>query len=295
MSFFRKKGLFILLIGIILLVVLVGYSLSGRDGVTLPEQMMKDATGGAQKIVSAPVRFVKGIGTNISDIRNAYEENRQLKKKISEYKGMDYHIQKLKEENDELRAQLHITESIRDYTPIQATVISRSPERWVEQVTINKGKHDGVKENMAVRTADGMVGKIRSAAQFSSTVQLLSGFDQFNRISATIARKKGKDVFGMVEGFDVESKYLTFRIIEESEQNVKKGEKVYSSGLGGKFPAGLLIGKVKEVKPDQYGLTETALIEPAADLYNLNNVIVVDRSLETDNATDEPEEGDDGQ
>ena len=98
---------------------------------------------------------------NISDIRNAYEENRQLKKKIAEFKGMDYDFQKLKEENEELRAELEITDSIRDYTPIQATVISRSPERWVEQVTINKGKHDGVHENMAVRTADGMVGEQR--------------------------------------------------------------------------------------------------------------------------------------
>lgn len=291
MSFFRKKGLFILLIGIIVLVVLVGYSLSGRTGVTLPEQMLKDVTGGAQKAVSSPVRFVKGISTNIGDIKNAYSENRQLKKKISEYKGLDYNVQKLKEENEELRAQLELTESIRDYTPIQATVISRSPERWVEQVTINKGKHDGVKENMAVRTADGMVGKIRTVAQFSSTVQLLSGFDQFNRISATISRKKGKDVFGMVEGFDEESQYLTFRIIEESEQNVKKGEKIFSSGLGGMFPAGILIGKVKEVKPDQYGLTETALIEPAADFYDLNNVIVVDRTLEYNEKADEEEDG----
>lgn len=288
MSFFRKKGLFVLLIGIILLVVLVGYSLSGRSQISLPEQMMKDVVSWAQKGVSAPVKFIKGISSNVGDIKNTYEENRILKKKVSEYKGLVYDVQKLKDENEELRKNLDIADSIRDYSPIQATVISRSPERWVEQVTLNKGKQDGIKENMAVMTADGMVGKIQTTAQFSSTVQLLSGFDQFNRISATISRKKGKPVFGMVEGFDEESKYLTFRIIEESDQNVKKGEDVFSSGLGGKFPAGLPIGKVKEVKPDQFGLTETALIEPAADLYNLNNVIVVKRSLEVD----ENDEGD---
>lgn len=280
MSFFRKKGLFILLIGIILLGVLVGYSLTGRSKITLPEQFIKDAVGLVQKTVNAPVKYVTNMASSIGDIKNTYKENRVLKEKIAEYKGLSYDVQKLKEENEELRKNLDKSGSIMEYNPIQATVISRSPERWVDQVTINKGKQDGVKENMAVMTADGMVGKIQTASQFSSTVQLLSGFDQFNRISATITRKKGDDVFGMIEGYDKDSKSLMFRLIEESNQKIKKGELVFSSGLGGMFPSGLLIGKVKEVEPDQYGLTETALIEPAADLYSLNHVIVADRTLE---------------
>jgi len=287
MSFFRKKGLFVLLLGIILLVVLVGYSLSGRSQITLPEQFVKDTVGWTQKIVNAPVKFVTNTISNIGEITDTFKENRILKEKVSEYKGLVYEVQELKKENKDMRKLVDKTNSIRDYKPIQAAVISRSPERWVEQITINKGKQDGVKENMAVITAEGMVGKIQTAAQFSSSVQLLSGFDQFNRISAKISRKKGKDVYGMIEGYDEENKMLTFRIIEESEKGIKEGEPVFSSGLGGMFPAGLPIGKVKEVKPDQYGLTETALIEPAANLYDLSDVIVVDRSLETDNVTEE--------
>ena len=287
MSFFRKKGLFVLLLGIILLVVLVGYSLSGRSQITLPEQFVKDTVGWTQKLVNAPVKFVTNTISNIGEITDTFKENRILKEKVSEYKGLVYEVQELKKENKDMRKLVDKTNSIRDYKPIQAAVISRSPERWVEQITINKGKQDGVKENMAVITAEGMVGKIQTAAQFSSSVQLLSGFDQFNRISAKISRKKGKDVYGMIEGYDEENKMLTFRIIEESEKGIKEGEPVFSSGLGGMFPAGLPIGKVKEVKPDQYGLTETALIEPAANLYDLSDVIVVDRSLETDNVSEE--------
>jgi len=287
MSFFRKKGLFVLLLGIILLVVLVGYSLSGRSQITLPEQFVKDTVGWTQKLVNAPVKFVTNTISNIGEITDTFKENRILKEKVSEYKGLVYEVQELKKENKDMRKLVDKTNSIRDYKPIQAAIISRSPERWVEQITINKGKQDGVKENMAVITAEGMVGKIQTAAQFSSSVQLLSGFDQFNRISAKISRKKGKDVYGMIEGYDEENKMLTFRIIEESEKGIKEGEPVFSSGLGGMFPAGLPIGKVKEVKPDQYGLTETALIEPAANLYDLSDVIVVDRSLETDNVSEE--------
>src|SRR5699024_1411976 len=201
-----------------------------------------------------------------------------------------YENQQLKEENEELRNLMEWMDdaSIRDFDPIQATVISRSPERWVEQVTINKGRQDGVEPNMAVITAEGMIGKVQTRSQFTSTVQLLTGFDQFNRISATISREDGEDIVGMIEGYDEETESLLFRIIEESDQDLEEDELVVSSGMGGVFPAGLPIGNVVEVVADQYGLTRTALIEPAADMYDINHVVVVDRALS--DAEDEEEE-----
>lgn len=289
MSFFRKKRLFILLIGIIIFVALIGLSLRDRDNLSTAEQFINDTVGWAQKVVHSPVKLFTKLFTNIDDLKDTYNENQLLKEKLSQYKGLIYEVQELKDENEELRKTIDETDSIRDFNPIQATVISRSPERWMEQVTINKGKQDGIKANMAVITADGMVGKIHTVSQFTSTVQLLTGFDQFNRISATISRKKGKDIFGMIEEFDKENNSLIFRIIEESDKNIKKGELVVSSGMGGVFPAGLVIGKVKDVVPDQYGLTNTALVEPAANIYEINHVIVVDRTLaaESDEVVEE--------
>ncbi|MFB4166610.1 rod shape-determining protein MreC [Virgibacillus sp. JSM 102003] len=282
MPIFRKKRLFILLIGIIILVAMIGFSLRDRDNLSTPEQFLKDTVGWAQNIIHTPVNYVTTIFKNIDDMKNTYSENQLLREKLAQYKSLVYEVQELKEDNIELRETLKKTESIQDYNPIQATVMSRSPERWIEQVTINKGKQDGVKENLAVITADGMVGKIQTVSQFTSTVKLLSGFDQFNRISATISQEDSKDIFGLIEEFDDESNNLLFKIIEESDKDIKKGELVVSSGMGGVFPAGLPIGTVKEVKPDQYGLTRTALIEPAADMYEINNVIVVDRALTED-------------
>lgn len=279
MSFFRNKRLFIILIGIILLVALIGYSLSDQKRLTMPEQFIKDSVGWVQQAVYFPANYVKNVVNNLRDLKHTYEENQVLKEKLAEYKTLIYEVQQLKKDNEELREIIDKTHSIRDYHPIQATVISRSPERWLEQVTINKGEQDGVKKNMAVITPDGMLGKIQSVAQSSATVQLLSGFDQFNRISATIIREEGKDVFGLIEQFDHESQSLLFRIIEESEQEVEEGELVVSSGMGGLFPAGLPIGTVKEVVPDQYGLTSTALVEPAANIYDVHHVIVVDADL----------------
>ncbi|WP_042223333.1 rod shape-determining protein MreC [Oceanobacillus manasiensis] len=292
MSFLRRRKLFIFLIGFIVLVALIGYSLRDRTNLTIAEQFIHDTVGFAQKIVHTPVNFITEIFTNIDDLRDTYTENQVLKEKLAEYKGLIYEVQGLKEENEELReiADLKESDLLRNFTPIQATVMSRSPERWIEQVTINKGNDDGVAENMAVITPDGMIGKVLTTSPSTAKVQLLSGFDQFNRISASVSREDGSEIVGMIEEYDQDSGSLLFRIIEESEKDLEEGELVFSSGLGGVFPSGLPIGEVKEVVPDQYGLTRTALVEPAADMYDINQVIVVDRAMKNESDTEVSEE-----
>lgn len=265
----------------IILVVLIGYSLSNRENLSKPEKMIHDTVGWFQSVVHKPINYVSNIVSNISDMKNMYEENRLLKEKLGEYKRLIYDVQQLKEENEELRKLVDKSDSIRDYQAIQSTVIARSPERWLEQVTIDKGEKDGVKTNMAVMTPDGMIGKISQVSDRTATVQLLTGFDQFNRISATVSRKGKKSIFGLIEQYDEKTESLIFRIIDESDKDLKKGELVVSSGLGGVFPAGLPIGKVIDVGLDQYGLTKTAYVKPAANMHELNNVIVVDRNLPT--------------
>src|SRR5699024_3174352 len=183
-----------------------------REHLTTPEQFIHDTVGWAQDVVHTPIKYVTGIFKNIGELKNTYNENQLLKEKISQYKTLIYDNQELEEDNEELRKILEKTDSIVDFDPIQATVTSRSPERWVEQVTINKGSQHGIEENMAVITAEGMIGKIQTTSSYSSTVQLLTGFDEFNRISAKISREKGKDVIVLVEKYDKETHSLLFRI-----------------------------------------------------------------------------------
>lgn len=280
MSFFRNKSLFILLIGIIVLVVLVGYSMSERKNISGLEKFTMDSVGWVQNIFFKPVDFVARSFGSLKDIKNTYNENQILREKIAEYKTLAFEVQELKKENEQLRSTLELQDSPRDFDIIHATVISRSPERWIEQVTINRGSQHGVEKNMAVITADGMIGKINTVSNLTATVQLLTGFDQLNRISAMISRENDSNIFGLIEKFDKETNSLVFRIIEESDKNIEEGELVVSSNVGGLFPTGLPIGTVKEVVPDQYGLTKMALINPAANLFEINHVIVVDRKLD---------------
>ncbi len=290
MSFFRKKSLFILLIGIILLVVLVGYSLTDRKDLSTPEKFLMDTVGWAQSLINQPVNFVAATFSNLGDLKNTYDENKLLREKLSEYKTLVYEVQEIEKENENLRESLDIVDSARDFEPIMANVIARSPERWLEQVTINRGTNDGVKQDMAVITVDGMIGKVQSVSPSAAKVKLITGFDQLNRISATVSVKKGSNIFGLIEGYDEDKEMLVFRVLEQSDKDLKKDELVVSSNLGGLFPSGLPIGTIKEVESDQYGLTKTAYVEPAADLYEMNQVIVVDRSLENGDEADEEED-----
>ncbi len=85
-----------------------------------------------------------------------------------------------------MRDVLGEKKTLRDFKPLPATIIGRNPDRWHEMIIIDKGKVNGLEQNMAVVTAKGLIGKVKSVNQFSSTVQLLSALDPKNRISVTI-------------------------------------------------------------------------------------------------------------
>ncbi|MDR7077927.1 rod shape-determining protein MreC [Neobacillus niacini] len=282
-QFFLNKRLIVLLVSIIVLVALIGFSLRERSKLTWPEQFLKDTAGWVQSLVSKPAHLVAGFFENLQDLQNTYEENKELKSRMEKLVSLEAQVQELEKDNKELRDILGEEETLRDFEPLQATVIGRNPDRWHEMIIINKGKTDGIKKNMAVITAHGLIGKVKTVNQFSSTVQLLSAMDPKNRISAIVQGET--NVFGLVEGYDKEKKALLIKAIPSGVE-IKKGQNVITSGLGGVFPQGLQIGKVIDVKPDQYGLNQTALVKPGADFYDLENIIVITRTMTQPAAAD---------
>jgi rod shape-determining protein MreC len=287
--FFSNKRLIVLLASIIILVAMIGFSMKDRQQTFWPEQFLKDSVGWFQSIFYQPAQYAAGFFENIDELRQVYEQNKILKARLDEYAELNVEVKALRSENKQLRAVLEKTDDpdLSDYTIHQASVIARSPDRWNEQVTINKGSQDGIKKNMAVITAQGLIGKIDTANPFSATVQLVSNLDRANLISAVVQEK---GIHGMIEGYDPEKKSLLLKNIE-IEAELEKGETVVTSGYGGVFPAGLIIGKVQEVNPDSYGLQNTAYVEPAANLYDFYHVMVVERLAQIPR-TDESEEED---
>lgn len=273
-QFFQNKRLIILLVGIIILVALIGFSLREREELTWPEQFIKDTAGFVQIVFAKPAHFIEEIVVDARDLINTYEENKRLKSHLDNYAQLKVENDRLKKENEELKAILGVTEDLAAMTPRQAMVIARSPDRWNEMLRIDKGEVHGIKKNMAVVTADGMIGKIHNVGKITADVQLLTTDDRTNRIHVAIQGEQ--DVYGLIEGYDEETQTLLIKQIP-SDKKVEVGQDVITSGKGGVYPKGLYIGKIEKIEPDQYGLTQTAYVKPAADFYNVEHVLVIQR------------------
>ncbi|OLO40540.1 rod shape-determining protein MreC [Alkalihalophilus pseudofirmus] len=275
MTFFSNKRLIVLMVSIIILVALIGYSMSDRDRLTWPEQFMKDTVGWVQTLVSKPAHFAAGFFENLSELQGIYAENQVLKARLEEYAQVSVERNMLKVENDTLKATLEIEETLSDYQMRTATVIHRNPDRWSEYIGINRGSEHGIERNMAVITSGGLIGKVHQVGQFSSKVQLLTDNDRTNRVSAMV--QADDPVYGFIEGFDQESGLLMLKKMD-IDADIEVEQTVTTSGLGGVYPRGLIIGEIVEIVPDEYGLTKNAYIQPAANFYGLDYVLVIERT-----------------
>ena len=273
--FFSNKRLILLMLGVILLVALISYTLRDRDNVSFPEQIIKDTVGAGQSLFSGPAHFVTGIFDNVDSLLNTYKENQHLKGRLEEFASVQAEVTDLRSENDQLKEIVGKEADLRDFNPIQATVIARNPDQWEEKVILNKGENDGVKENMAVMSAQGLIGKVTLVTKSHSTVELISTQDPNYRVSAMVIGGEA-DVFGLIEGYDAERRELMLKRID-AQVELEVGQQVVSSGLGGIFPKGLVIGEITEITIDEFGLTQLAYVKPAADFTLLNHVMIADR------------------
>ncbi|MCA0171698.1 rod shape-determining protein MreC [Bacillus sp. RAR_GA_16] len=285
-QFFSNKRLIVLLVSIIILVALIGTSMKERDALTMPEQFFKDSIGWLQSIFYKPANSVAGLFESIGDMKDMYEENELLKSRLNEFVAVSEELKTVKKENKDLKSELNIDSStgLSNYQTFHANMIARSPDRWNDLLTIDKGEQDGVKADMAVATPDGLIGKVKNVQPFSSTVQLISDVDRTNRIAAMT--QEDKNVFGTIEGYDTEKEVLLFSKIPV-DTKVEKGQTVITAGNGGIFPRGIVIGEIVDIETDNVGTTQTAYVKPASDLYDINNVMIIDRGAQNVN----PDEG----
>lgn len=281
--FFSNKRLILLLVGVIFLVALISFSLRDRDNASLPEQFIKDVVGFGQSVFSKPTQYITGVFDNVDSLLNTYEENKRLKARLEQFAKLQASVNDLTSENTRLREIVDKEEDLREFDPIQATVIARNPDQWEEKIVLDKGELHGVEVNMAVITAKGLIGKVILTSKFTSTVELISTQNPNYRVSAMIVDET--EVFGLIEGYDDERKELILKRID-SDVEIKEGQLVQSSGLGGIFPKGILIGEITEVTTDDFGLTKMAYIKPSAEFALLDHVMIAKRTIITDDGTD---------
>ncbi len=174
-------------------------------------------------------------------------------------------------ENDRLRRQVGWQQRNRQWNCKLARVVLRDPANWWRTVQIDLGSRDGLRENLAVLTSDGLVGRTSSVSLMRSQVVLIG--DPSCRVGVLVQNEtRDNGVIGSGGPLDnslVELGYLSHNAA------LKPGQDVVTSGLGGVFPAGIPIGKIVDSRPVEFGFYTEARVKLNANLGALEEVWVL--------------------
>ena len=233
-------------------------------------------------IVSSVINPIQTMFSNISnsvnDKKNEQTENKKLLKKIEELEGIiSEQNQKLVDYEEAIRQNefykdfLEIKEENPSYKFVDARIISRNTNDTYCSFIIDKGTVDGVKVHDTIITSEGLVGYVSDAYTTQSTVTTvlnpkinISAIDNHSRDTGNVTG----DASLSVDGF-------TKMIYISSENTMSSGNFVITSGEGGIFPKGLIIGTVVEVKTSQNKISCEATIQPIIDFNKINDVMII--------------------
>ena len=229
------------LCAILCLVSIVLFTLSVRGFAPL------DAVRSAVSLVTSPVRavgsFVVAPTTGLGDVfRNLTADEATLTELEQENEELRATVAQLQESQltaERLQDLLDLKSAYR-LQPTAARVISGSSDSWTSTVTIDKGTSSGVAQGMAVADSSGIIGQVIECGPNSSVVRLIS--DESSSVSAMVQSSRAQ---GMLRGSADGTIHLA---LVRTDQEVNVGDIVVTSGLGGVFPKGLMLGTVESVE-----------------------------------------------
>ncbi|MFQ5822454.1 MAG: rod shape-determining protein MreC [bacterium] len=199
-------------------------------------------------------------------ITSIYEENRWLRQKNAELMLDNSKLKEALLENKRLR-QMLVFKSESQLDLIPAKVIGKGGNGFINSIILSIGHNDGLERNMAVVTAQGLVGKIFNVSRYRSTAQLL--LDRNFRVSALIQRSRVTGIIKWHEGNQV------FLAEVPKRSDVILGDVVVTSGYSTIFPGGLKIGYVIRISENEEGMFMNILVKPLVDFSNLEEVFVI--------------------
>ncbi len=212
---------------------------------------------------------ITGDEQQLSDIEILKNENSALREENSKLKEQVRELEILKSENNTLKEYVNLKDKYSDYTTVPANVIERSYSNYDKILIINVGTNDGIKENMPVISESGLVGKILSVTDSSSKVQTI--IDTASTVSATISTASESI---LLKGTLADTNTLKATSIPV-ETSILQGDEVVTSGFGGIFPKGILIGTINSVVNTKNELDRYAVVNPATDFSKLETVLVI--------------------
>lgn len=241
-----------------------------RGRLSFIEAGMRDALVPAARGLTLIMNTAERWLANVKDYGRLQAENQILQQQIAELRAANVKMEEYRLENERLRALLNYSEANRasfDFTLVP--VIGRSPSNWYHTLTLGFGSRAGLQKGQVVLTNQGVVGRIIAITPYTAEVLLI--LDREGALGAMVQVNRTP---GIVEGSPDHRGYLQMIRISR-DAPVQEHQLVVTSGLGGIFPRGLLIGTVVEIIYEPDGLMKRAIIAPAVDFDRLEEVLVI--------------------
>ncbi len=239
-----------------------------------------DPLENAAQSLAAPVesalrdasRPVADFVNNLTDINRLSRENQSLREDNERLMAETARLKEAERELQQLQQLVNVREPRPEDSFVAANVFAREPNNQQDLIAIDRGRADGLQEDMIVLTQQGsLVGTVSRVLEDVAWVTLIT--DPSSAVSALIQESRVQGVVvGAADGT------LTMEFVEETA-DVKEGDLVLTSGIGGSYPPGELMGRVVEVERAAQELFQAVRVQPLADLSRLETVLVLESFL----------------
>lgn len=264
-----KKGKIGIIITIVILIILVIATHTDKTKFSGAENVLSKLVMPVQNGISfIKLKFSKNTEYSYN-VEHLNEENKKLRDENEKLQEKVRKLEIIQTENETLKSYLSLTEKYPDYKTIPAYVINKDINNYSKTIVINVGKKDGIKEKMTVITEAGLVGYIVSVTNTTAKVQTIVD----SASSTSVITSSTRDSL-VCKGTIDSDEYLKGTYIA-ANSNITEGDGIETSGLGGIYPKGILVGKISKIKQGKNKTDDYAEIEVAVDFDKIETVLVI--------------------
>ncbi len=264
-----------MIIIILVLIVCIGLTVNPLSGVNWFGNIISVPFTSVERMFTYTGQEIEaGIGlfNNVETLRS---ENKALKEQIDRLNNERTEYLRLKSENEDLRDVLKLQDQLKGFEFVGANIIAKDAGNLFNIFLTDKGSTNGISYNMPVITSKGLVGKVASAQPFSS--KIVSIIEDGSAVSAVVA--KSRDYVVVKGDLKLAKEGLCRLEYIPNDLDLTQGDVIETSGIGGIYPKGIVIGTVKEIRTGESDLDRYAIIQPAVDLKRLSQVVILKKDM----------------
>jgi rod shape-determining protein MreC len=263
----RNRIILIVIIILCVTVVTLYIKESPRGPLHKIQNFFLDLVSPVSNAFAKLVRPIKDGVVNLFHLPTLARERADLQKQVADLQKKQIDAKELEQQVSELKRLLHFTEGQAELETVGADIVGQSPSNWDRLMIVNRGASSGVKKYMSVVTDEGLVGRIISVGSRSAVVQLVTD----SRSSVGTRDQRSRET-GIVEGSNSDT--LRFTAMKEDAE-LKVGDIVETSGLGGTCPPGIAVGKITKVSNRSSGLSKYVEVKPFVRFSKLSQVLII--------------------